>query len=117
MPPPPVTFARERSARPPTPNCFCVKKKSKEKNPKTEKKMAGRGDSCYFPRDLGRGSYGGDVHCFQQFLSNKGYLLEEPTGYFGERTATAAKRWQVREMMNRNVVRACHDATHDTPLL
>ena len=60
--------------------------------------MAGRGDSCYFPRDLGRGSYGGDVHCFQQFLSNKGYLLEEPTGYFGERTATAAKRWQVREL-------------------
>lgn len=57
--------------------------------------MADRGDACYFPRDLGKGSYGGDVHCFQQFLSNKGYLLEEPTGYFGERTATATKRWQV----------------------
>jgi len=56
--------------------------------------VGGRGDSCYFPRDLGRGSYGGDVHCFQQYLSARGYLLEEPTGFFGERTAAAAKRWQ-----------------------
>lgn len=63
---------------------------------KTKTKMAGKGDACYFPRDMGRGSYGGDVHCFQQFLGNKGYLLEEPTGYYGERTATATKRWQVR---------------------
>jgi hypothetical protein len=70
--------------------------------------MAGRGDTCYFPRDLGRGSYGGDVHCFQQFLSNKGYLLEEPTGYFGERTATASKRWQVRLFARTGRERACH---------
>ena len=56
--------------------------------------MAGRGEACYFPRDLNKGSYGGDVHCFQQYLSHKGYLLDEPTGYFGERTATATRRWQ-----------------------
>ena len=57
---------------------------------------SGDGDACYFPRDLGRGSYGGDVHCLQRFLSRKGYLNEEPTGYFGDRTAIATKRWQVR---------------------
>ena len=57
---------------------------------------SGDGDACYFPRDLGRGSYGGDVHCLQLFLSRKGYLNEEPTGYFGDRTAIATKRWQVR---------------------
>ena len=56
--------------------------------------MAGRGEACYFPRDLTKGSYGGDVNCFQQYLSHKGYLLDEPTGYFGERTATATRRWQ-----------------------
>ena len=56
--------------------------------------MAGRGEACYFPRDLNKGSYGGDVHCYQQYLSHKGYLLDEPTGYFGERTATATRRWQ-----------------------
>mmetsp|Transcript_8719 Transcript_8719/g.32613 ORF Transcript_8719/g.32613 Transcript_8719/m.32613 type:complete len:205 (+) Transcript_8719:897-1511(+) len=55
---------------------------------------SGDGDACYFPRDLGRGSYGGDVHCLQRFLTRKGYLLEEPTGYFGDRTAAATKRWQ-----------------------
>jgi len=58
---------------------------------------SGDGDACYFPRDLGRGSYGGDVHCLQRFLTRKGYLMEEPTGYFGDRTAIATKRWQVRE--------------------
>jgi len=36
------------------------------------------------------------VHCLQRFLSRKGYLNEEPTGYFGDRTAIATKRWQVR---------------------
>ena len=30
-----------------------------------------RGDACYFYRDLGAGSYGGDVNCLQQFLSRK----------------------------------------------
>ena len=58
--------------------------------------MPGDGDACYFPRDLGKGSYGGDVHCLQRFLARKGYLLEEPTGYYGERTATATRRWQAR---------------------
>ena len=42
--------------------------------------MAGRGEACYFPRDLTKGSYGGDVHCFQQYLSHKGYLLDEMIG-------------------------------------
>mmetsp|Transcript_33915 Transcript_33915/g.83173 ORF Transcript_33915/g.83173 Transcript_33915/m.83173 type:complete len:181 (-) Transcript_33915:117-659(-) len=56
--------------------------------------LGNKGDACYFPRDLSRGSYGGDVHCFQQFLSHKGYLMDDPTGYYGEKTATAAKRWQ-----------------------
>ena len=46
--------------------------------------------------NLGVGAYGGDVHCLQSFLARRGYLLEEPTGYFGERTANATKRWQVR---------------------
>ena len=59
-------------------------------------RMPGDGDACYFPRDLGKGSYGGDVHCLQRFLARKGYLLEEPTGYYGERTATATRRWQAR---------------------
>ena len=58
--------------------------------------MSGDGDACYFPRNLGVGAYGGDVHCLQSFLARRGYLLEEPTGYFGERTANATKRWQVR---------------------
>ena len=30
-----------------------------------------KGDACYFPRDIRKGSYGGDVHCLQQFLANK----------------------------------------------
>ena len=63
--------------------------------------MPGDGDACYFPRDLGKGSYGGDVHCLQRFLARKGYLLEEPTGYYGERTATAARRWQARPYLER----------------
>ena len=62
--------------------------------------MPGDGDACYFPRDLGKGSYGGDVHCLQRFLARKGYLLEEPTGYYGERTATATRRWQARPLPN-----------------
>lgn len=50
--------------------------------------------ACYFPRDLSKGSYGGDVNCLQQFLRKKGHLPEEPTGYFGEATETAVKKWQ-----------------------
>ena len=51
----------------------------------------GTGDACYLARDLGNGSYGGDVHCLQRFFARKGYLQEEATGYYGERTATAAR--------------------------
>jgi len=54
-----------------------------------------RGDACYFYRDIGAGSYGGDVNCLQQFLNRKGLLREEPTGYYGEKTETAVASWQV----------------------
>lgn len=30
----------------------------------------------------------------RQFLRKKGHLPEEPTGYFGEATETAVKKWQ-----------------------
>ena len=53
-----------------------------------------KGDTCYFPRDLAKGSYGGDVNCLQQYLKHKGYLNEEPTGYYGEVTETGVKKWQ-----------------------
>ncbi|WZN60266.1 PG_binding_1 domain-containing protein [Chloropicon roscoffensis] len=53
-----------------------------------------RGDACYFYRDLGAGSYGGDVNCLQQFLSRKGLLKEEPTGYYGDKTEKAVLSWQ-----------------------
>mmetsp|Transcript_15100 Transcript_15100/g.20835 ORF Transcript_15100/g.20835 Transcript_15100/m.20835 type:complete len:183 (+) Transcript_15100:254-802(+) len=57
--------------------------------------MAGNiGDSCYFPRDISKGTYGGDVNCLQQYLQHTGYLSEDPTGYFGEVTETAVKKWQ-----------------------
>jgi hypothetical protein len=29
------------------------------------------GKYCYFPRDMGLNSYGGDVSCLQQFLSHE----------------------------------------------
>jgi hypothetical protein len=61
----------------------------------------GTGDACYLARDLGNGSYGGDVHCLQRFFARKGYLQEEATGYYGERTATAASRWKVRDETTR----------------
>lgn len=56
--------------------------------------MGSNGEACYFPRDLTKGSYGGDVNCLQQFLRHKGYLPEEPTGYYGEKTQTAVAKWQ-----------------------
>jgi hypothetical protein len=39
-----------------------------------------RGDTCYFPRDLTQGAFGGDVHCLQEFLAHHGYLLEVGPG-------------------------------------
>ena len=53
-----------------------------------------RGDACYFPRNLVTGTYGGDVHCLQQYLNHKGYLPDEPDGFYGDRTSDAARRWQ-----------------------
>lgn len=53
-----------------------------------------RGDACYFHRDIGPSSYGGDVNCLQQFLNRKGFLSEKPTGYFGGVTEQAVKKYQ-----------------------
>mmetsp|Transcript_61341 Transcript_61341/g.194221 ORF Transcript_61341/g.194221 Transcript_61341/m.194221 type:complete len:188 (-) Transcript_61341:50-613(-) len=55
------------------------------------------GDTCYFPRDLTRGSYGGGVNCLQQFLKAKGVLNEDPSGYFGEKTEIGLAKWQGAE--------------------
>lgn len=52
------------------------------------------GSACYFYRDIGCGSYGGDVNCLQQFLKRKGHLKHEPTGYFGTQTESALAAWQ-----------------------
>eukprot|EP00894_Picocystis_sp_ML_P001310 jgi/Pico_ML_1/51827/g2671.t1 len=39
---------------------------------------------CYFPRDLSRGKYGGDVFCLQKFLKKKASQAISPAkGYFG----------------------------------
>lgn len=79
------------------------------------------GDRCAFPRNLTRGTYGGDVNCLQQHLAHQarahsraqqrawtgaegarvpsqGFLTEEePTGYFGAHTEAALRKWQVRQ--------------------
>ncbi|GAQ79273.1 hypothetical protein KFL_000270320 [Klebsormidium nitens] len=52
------------------------------------------GKYCYFPRDLGLNTYGGDVSCLQQFLSHEGYFSEEPTGFYGTQTKDAVAKWQ-----------------------
>lgn len=51
---------------------------------------------CYFPRDLKSGTYGGDVNCLQQYLRHNGYMPGdlEPTGYYGDATEVAVKKWQ-----------------------
>ena len=55
------------------------------------------GEACYFPRDLSRGAFGGDVFCLQHFLKRQGALNEAPSGYFGEKTEKAVEKWQSRE--------------------
>ena len=53
------------------------------------------GDRCSFPRNLARGTFGGDVNCLQQLLAHEGFLtLEEPSGFFGAHTEDALRRWQ-----------------------
>ena len=59
--------------------------------------MPADGEACYFPRDLSRGSFGGDVYCLQHFLKKNGSLNEAPSGYYGEKTERAVEKWQQRE--------------------
>lgn len=76
-----------------------------------------QGDRCAFPRNLTRGSYGGDVNCLQQHLAAtvctqraflwlprcsdtgpQGFLVdEEPSGYFGAQTEAALRRWHAAQ--------------------
>ncbi|CAG9462195.1 unnamed protein product [Pedinophyceae sp. YPF-701] len=54
---------------------------------------------CYFPRDLRKGAYGGDVWCLQGFLRQRGLLTIQPTGYFGAATEEALTAWQKRQRL------------------
>ncbi len=55
-------------------------------------------DDCFFSRDLMTGSSGEDVTCLQSYLTSTGDFSysEGPTGYYGEVTRTAVRRWQER---------------------
>jgi len=48
-------------------------------------------------RNLGVGAQGDDVRGLQEFLSEQGHLRASPTGYFGQMTAEAVRRWQAQE--------------------
>ena len=48
-------------------------------------------------RDLVRGARGEDVKSLQDFLRQEGFFTENPTGFFGEMTEAALKRWQAKE--------------------
>lgn len=50
-------------------------------------------------RNLGIGAQGDDVHILQSFLHEQNMLDVPPTGYFGERTSDAVRRWQIAEGM------------------
>ena len=53
---------------------------------------------CYLlTRDLRSGAAGDDVRGLQEFLYENKFLTVQPTGYFGEMTANAVKRWQANE--------------------
>jgi len=55
--------------------------------------------SCYLPRDIRKGSYGGDVYCLQRYLQRVGLLKSDPTGYYGEATQMAVQRWQAKNSL------------------
>jgi peptidoglycan hydrolase-like protein with peptidoglycan-binding domain len=57
--------------------------------------------ACEFPDNLGRGSRGPAVACLQDLLLDSGDLdtIDVPTGYFGERTEAAVKKWQASRML------------------
>lgn len=48
-------------------------------------------------RNLDRGSEGDDVRGLQEFLYENKFLTVAPTGYFGQMTADAVKKWQSNE--------------------
>jgi peptidoglycan hydrolase-like protein with peptidoglycan-binding domain len=48
-------------------------------------------------RDLRAGAAGDDVRGLQEFLYENKFLTVQPTGYFGELTASAVRKWQVNE--------------------
>lgn len=48
-------------------------------------------------RDLRVGAQGDDVRGLQEFLRENKFLAVEPTGYFGQMTADAVRRWQSAE--------------------
>jgi len=48
-------------------------------------------------RNLGKGVSGDDVRGLQEFLHENKYLPVTPTGYFGQMTADAVKKWQAQE--------------------
>lgn len=64
-----------------------------------------KGDRCAFPRNLTRGTYGGDVNCLQQYLAAQGHLAEdEPSGFFDAQTEAALSRWQEKEGLGEGAV-------------
>jgi peptidoglycan hydrolase-like protein with peptidoglycan-binding domain len=53
---------------------------------------------CYLlTRNLGQGAQGDDVRGLQEFLRENKFLAVEPTGYFGQITAEAVRKWQANE--------------------
>lgn len=53
---------------------------------------------CYLlSRNLSSGSQGDDVRSLQEFLYENKFLSVAPTGYFGQMTSDAVKRWQSQE--------------------
>ena len=34
------------------------------------------------------------MNCLQQFLKKRGFMKDEPTGYYGEKTEAAVESWQ-----------------------
>jgi peptidoglycan hydrolase-like protein with peptidoglycan-binding domain len=60
--------------------------------------MPGKHRICYLlTRDLTPGAQGDDVRGLQEFLYEHKFLAVNPTGYFGQMTADAVKRWQSGE--------------------
>jgi len=52
---------------------------------------------AYMLRNLEAGAEGEDVLALQEFLHENGLLGVKPTGYFGDLTSNAVKKWQEKE--------------------